>query len=449
MNVGTHGNSSALSRRHVVRISFLLVISIFFLALGLLTSAGKTAHAQGGELTNQPKRGLIYDGLKLSKSPECRPGFEVPLSGAKRPICTHGPDPAPQGTNVFTSVAPRASGPIALAVCNGDGQSGKRFQVVYARAADVPDRSNTYRSSIQQWANEVDGLVSASARQTGGDRHVRYVHDATCQPLVLNLVLPTTGDDTFSSLISALMDQGYSRADRDYLVFVDANIYCGIATMGGDDWPGPENLHNTGPYYARIDAGCWNGPTAAHELMHNLGGVQSTAPHATRNGHCFDESDRMCYKDSGAVILQYTCDSSNELDFDCNHDDYFSTNPGPGSYLATHWNTANSEFLMTAAPTAQGLSSFEPIRKVRNIRVKWETSLELNLIGFNVWRKTKSNPWTIINPSAIPAKYPGQVKGGKYRFLDNTAGPGRSYKYKLELLRPSGKSDWSQVVEVK
>ena len=67
----------------------------------------------------------------------------------------------------------------------------------------------------------------------------------------------------------------------------------------------------------------------------------------------------MCYKDStSAPALQYICkDSAHNSRFDCNHDDYYHTNPPAGSYLATKWNTANSVFLIgggvypTSAPT--------------------------------------------------------------------------------------------------
>lgn len=334
-----------------------LVLAVLVLLMFLAFVPASRVGAQGGELRNDPKRGLIYDGLKRSQRNNCRNGFTFRTVHSKRPFCTHGPDPSPLGTTVKESVRPLAeSNAAALVTCETDGQSGNRFQVLYARAADKPDRYSAYVSSIQQWAAEIDTAVSNSAHQTGGERHVRYVHDVACRPIVENVVLPVDGDDTITNMIFALQTMGYTRPDRNYLVFMDATIYCGIATIAGDDSPLAENKNNIGSFYARVDSGCWNGPTAAHELMHNLGGVQLTAPHATLGWHCVDEYDRMCYPDSSSVVMQYLCESSNDLLFDCNHDDYFNTNPPPNSYLATHWNTANNSFLI-GAPVLQILSA--------------------------------------------------------------------------------------------
>lgn len=54
----------------------------------------------------------------------------------------------------------------------------------------------------------------------------------------------------------------------------------------------------------------------------------------------------MCYSDEPYYpIMQQLCPADHEQRLDCNHDDYYHTNPQPDSYLATHWNVADSQFL--------------------------------------------------------------------------------------------------------
>src|SRR3712207_2574130 len=110
------------------------------------------------------------------------------------------------------------------------------------------------------------------------------------------------------------------------------------------------------PYTTLFRSGGYQNSVEAHELVHTLGAVMSTAPHGTSPGHCYDESDTMCYADGGGKAMQQVCPPEREYLLDCNSDDYFSTDPTPGSWLDTHWNAADSRFLVggggTGTPTA-------------------------------------------------------------------------------------------------
>jgi hypothetical protein len=242
-------------------------------------------------------------------------------------------------------------------VCDGDGSSGFRVQLLYVHAADVADRYGSLAASFQQWAANIDNAFNSSAAETGGTRHVRFVHDAACNASVADVSVSTTGDDDFAKTLDELRSKGYSRTDRKYLAWVDAYRYCGIAQVYYDDRPGPDNASNgsaTVPgELARVDTGCWGlaNSSEAHELMHTLGGVQTSAPHATSRNHCTDEYDRMCYSDGSGATMRFVCPSTHEALFDCNHDDYYST-AGLSSYLTTHWNTANNAFLIGAGAQA-------------------------------------------------------------------------------------------------
>ncbi|MFH8384521.1 RICIN domain-containing protein [Kitasatospora sp. NPDC018058] len=376
---------------------------------------------------DQPERGLVYTGLNLPSSDRC--GNMLEVTGSTQ--CSHGPDVPPKDVDIHKDVQPVAA-PAAQApaltpaanaqppaaadllkggapvldatqkallsdsgtaaapqgapsqapaggsglVCEGDGSSGNRVQVVYVHTPGN-DRFAQYLSSFKKWAADVDVIYNASAQETGGVRHVRFVTESDCTASVLNVQISDSEIQDFNASNRALAAQGFNRKDRKYMMFTDAKVYCGIGTFAGDERPGQDNLSNFGPSYGRTDSGCWSGSTAAHELGHNLGAVNNSAPNSSKAGHCTDEWDIMCYSDAPYYPQMRTVcpDRAHDDRLDCNHDDYYNTSPAPGSYLATHWNVANNRFLIagngtgpnptptptpTSTPTATGSPTRTP-----------------------------------------------------------------------------------------
>lgn len=347
------------------------------LASGVAPAAAHEASSLEPVLpADQPARGLVYDGLvPTGPNSRCAGEFRVAVDG--RLACTHGPDPAPPGMDVRVnrSVAElRADtlGPAAasatpeevdeLIPCIGDGSAGKRVQVIYARAEDRPDHFDSVRSLIPIWAADASAVFDASAAQTGGSRKIRFVTTPgpDCELDVDSVTLSAEGDDQFDNTAEELLEAGYDSPNRKYMVLVDARVICGMGEVRDDERPGPGNVSDGAPgaaLFARVDETCWGRlgewiSAEAHELVHNLGGIQQEAPHSTKGFHCFDEYDTMCYDDGPfSPPLRFVCPPAEEKLLDCGDDDYFNTDPPPGSYLATHWNLADSAFLTAAGPS--------------------------------------------------------------------------------------------------
>ncbi|WP_431045855.1 RICIN domain-containing protein [Streptomyces sp. P1-3] len=346
------------------------------------------------------RRGMVYEGLKPAPEGDpCVGVYVVSQASSKAKLCTHGPDAPPKGVDISkdappavrqtapapalkggTSGTPEASDvlrgglpaldartgeaerPGAAApgsatgakadagskvVCEGDGSSGNRVQALYVHGPGN-SRFAQYVASFKKWAAEADVIYNESAKETGGNRHIRFVTDSDCTANVLDVEVSSGALNEFGSTNNALAAKGFNRRDRKYMIFADTNVYCGIGSFNGDERPGQENLSNFGPSYGRTDAGCWGGSTPAHELGHNLGAVNNSAPNTSGGGHCVDEWDIMCYSDSpNYPQMKTVCpDRAADARLDCRHDDYFNTAPKPGSYLATHWNIANNRFLI-------------------------------------------------------------------------------------------------------
>lgn len=101
------------------------------------------------------------------------------------------------------------------------------------------------------------------------------------------------------------------------------------------------------------------------------------------------------------------------------------------------------------SPTAATLTNFNAklAPKKNVVQVKWETGNELNVVGFNLYRRGgKAKKWMLQTAEMIPAKNVGQVRGAKYSVIDKKIKAGKIYRYKLELVLSDGTSEWSEII---
>lgn len=283
---------------------------------------------------------------------------------------THGRDPV-LGTSEPIEVA-AAKPPACVA-----GASGEYYvKVIYARASNDADNYAASVAPIRALVEGANGIFSEAAAATGGSADFKVLCSGGVIS-VANEVLPTPkASATFSTIVTDLRAKGYNTSNVKHWVFYDDTGACGCAGTGhlyNDDRLIEENYNNgaagTVPEFA-VNFG-YTGATGItvmlHELGHNLGAVQNSAPHSSLAGHCFDGKDTMCYNDGGANSVNCTpdfyCSSYCGVQiFDCGKDDYFNSNPTPGSYLATHWNIAHSynRFIIRGAPLMQSLDCSTP-----------------------------------------------------------------------------------------
>lgn len=268
---------------------------------------------------------------------------EVEIPG-QPPAQTHGGDPVPppKPSSLVGQVRPEAAWP-----CESDGQNGRRVQLLHVHAG--PADTTALRPTFEGIIRHVEGTFLTSARKTGGERLVRFVTSPTCVLNIASVTVSANAIASFDQMISELSAQGYNRTDRIYHSWVEGAAYCGIGTVYTDDSP-TSNINEQFAQYSRSDRQCWD-YAEAHELTHNLGGVQNSAPNSTGGLHSRDEHDVMSYADGapkGQMIQPFPCpDATNEDLLDCRNDDYFST--APSGYLSTHWNTANASALSRGA----------------------------------------------------------------------------------------------------
>lgn len=289
----------------------------------------------------------------VNNSGRCAP--TRPVEAVARTVCTNGyGESTDRGVTGADGMSDGAGAPIRTASgsskligkipeCNGDGTSGNRIAFYYAYFSGQPNQFAAARKGLVNVIERANALVYQSSLAFGAQQSLRIVTGSDCVPLIRTIQLPAADADSFNATVR---DAHLTATDRKYVLFTNTAYYCGLGTLDFDDQPGSDNVNNGGPSWARIDLGCWTGAVTAHEIFHMLGAVQKSAPHYDGTGHCTDDYDLMCYQSADGKPVTVQCPAPvMHQRLDCGGDDYYNPHPAAGSYLATHWNTANSSFL--------------------------------------------------------------------------------------------------------
>lgn len=281
---------------------------------------------------------------------------------------THGPE-APALFNTWDDKTdPRVAWAVAHATkadvaCVNPSTSGY-YNLVYAIPADRPNNSATIVPQLRQTAYEVSAFLDAESRRVSAHERTRlkFVCDASGQPVVSTVQLATSmASTTFNSIYNELLAAGKMDAmnlltNKRAMVLWDGTGgvggAAGQAQLNMDDRNAADNRNNYGGLMAVSYSPTPDWQVFAHELGHNLGAVQKTAPHSDSQGHCSEEVDVMCYSPGHLGCTKFV--------FDCNNDDYFNPAPYYGTYIASHWNIASKLNRFVARSTDSVIDAISP-----------------------------------------------------------------------------------------
>jgi len=104
------------------------------------------------------------------------------------------------------------------------------------------------------------------------------------------------------------------------------------------------------------------------------------------------------------------------------------------------------ELQLTTAVNVTGVRA--KVNDAGNVALKWRTTSETHIAGFNVWRKVGQGEWKQINANFKQSKHSGDAQGSKYRYADKKAKEGNTYRYKIEVKYLDNHSEWTNEVRV-
>jgi hypothetical protein len=100
------------------------------------------------------------------------------------------------------------------------------------------------------------------------------------------------------------------------------------------------------------------------------------------------------------------------------------------------------------APTATTVTGLRAQAVTGKELIKWRTTTEAKIAGFNIWRAAGKGTFKQINAKFKRAKHAGDAAGAKYQFGDKKTKHGQTYRYKIEIKYLDGHSEWTNVIKI-
>jgi hypothetical protein len=111
-----------------------------------------------------------------------------------------------------------------------------------------------------------------------------------------------------------------------------------------------------------------------------------------------------------------------------------------------------TEYVCSLIPTAVLMADFRAERAEGppgGVRVSWQTESEADMVGFNVLRSGGEAKFTRLNDELLSAQRAGSESGSGYVYLDTGAADGKTYWYKLEVMKLDGTTQAYGPVQVR
>jgi hypothetical protein len=161
----------------------------------------------------------------------------------------------------------------------------------------------------------------------------------------------------------------------------------------------------------------WSNSTCGSSASGSL--VRTLAPDADGDWHQVTGTSNALTGESFSLELGFQCSSS------C-----------PGAQVNF------DDVVYDQAPTAVRVTSFRGLRTPEGVLLRWRTTHESSVLGFNVYRQ-HAGRFVRLNRALIPSVF-GATTGHTYSWLDRADGAGRiaAVMYRIQAVSLSGQRTW-------